>query len=148
MDSIVYRIEWKGKGPFWLDGQTEEIEKACKKIAKPEKKMMWECDTFIDYYLANATSPHDYNKMSECLCRGQVGMYKFGFNSIDALMYSLGFKERLYVKQFMGLFETGHFKVRACLVEWVDYHKTETLYLASSEQLVEEASTAKQFLNM
>ena len=146
MDSIVYRIEWKGSGPFWFMKTREEIEKTCKKIARPGKRdAKWYPDDFLSCYISSAPGPYDYPAMDSYLSMSPDGTYKFGFNSIQCLITQLALYKEFYEKQFKGLFKTGFFKVRAYLVEYVAYHETETLFVARTTQLLEEASTWEEF---
>jgi len=143
MDALVFRIEWKDKGPFWDDTNSSEIEAQCRKITKDHRiKTFFECVTFLSHYVTYAPNPHEHRVMEEYLCLDRhTGVVGFGFNSVKILHEQLGLGESLYELQFKSLFKTGYFKVKAYLAQCIAYNETETMFRRSTAQLVEEASS-------
>jgi hypothetical protein len=141
-------MEWKDSGPFWDPNTLRELRKHCKRVSPNDLARSNEREeTFPDYYVYNAPSPYVRPKMDNYLSMSPEGTYQFGFNSKDSMMTALGLEYELYLVQFKELFKTGFFSVKAYLVEWVDFTRTETMFIAKSKQLIDQVFTWDDFVN-
>lgn len=143
---LAWRIEWKGKGPFWCSKSSAEVIRHARK-ATPLWKLepaLEAAPTFLEYYCAHASCPYDHPTMEYLLSREMIGIggrtYGFGFESEEQMHEALGLNAHAtYRRQFDALLKGPYpFAVRAYLVRALACHDGEVLFRWDQAQLLEE----------
>lgn len=145
---LAFRIEWRGKGPFWEAQGFRELVRACRKATPEWKTLDLPCSSFVEYYCSMADSPYDHPAFEWHLSRRpeSSSRYGFGFVSRQALETALGLDYPAYRTQFETLLERDHrFSVVARLVPTVAESKTELLFRWDKSEIVEIVQSKAAF---
>lgn len=148
-DTVAFRIEYKGTGPFWNSRVAQFLSRKCRQVAPEWKSFDEICESFLEYYCFHADSPHDHAGFAWHLDRGTKEL-RFGFSSMKALFEECGIRKfDLYEKQLRGLLDTvPGFCVRAYMVEPLAQSRSEILFQENTAVCLEEATSWTQLLSL
>jgi hypothetical protein len=136
-EAIVFRLSYKGKGPFYEAKIFNEVVRESRKIT-PEWAKELEISSWIEYYCAHAPSPYDNEKMDYILSRDSKNEdFLFGFASLHGLQLLLGLDKALYNKQFNDLLKKKVLVLTAYLVNVYAENEHEVMFRKDTCEFVE-----------
>ncbi len=147
--TLAFRVEWNGRGPFWQDKTLTELVRHCRKLTPHWKQHDSPSSTFLEHYCAMADSPYDNKDFDRHLSRlpDNDCSLGFGFLSVQGLREAFSLEVALYQEQFQLLLErTTAFRVRAYSCLPLALSATEVLFRWSSAELLDEAASWQQVL--
>lgn len=150
-EQLLWRIEYKDKGPFSTDAIFKEIQSKIIHLGPAADK----CDTtFLNIYDQRTRPPSmvkEFRPYADDLIGNQA--LRFGFNSKEILEDEFGISEeyvsnhRVWFRQFASLmYYDPNFKVKVYLANPIVFNKTESIFDINQSELVETIDNIETFM--
>ena len=151
-EQLLWRIEYKDKGPFSTDAIFKEIQSKIIRLGPSADK----CDTtFLNVYDQHTSPPsmvEEFRPYVDYLFENQA--LRFGFNSKEILEDELGISEeyvsndRIWFRQFASLmYYDPNFKVKVYLAKPIVSSRTESIFDINQSELMEIIDNIEVFMN-
>lgn len=153
MDTLAYRLEYQNQGPF----SSEDIFRAIRKsILKHGPDYDGYGTTFLNYYDQRSIQPMFVPSIKALLDRSNLkGELRFGFDSKEVMEESFGIDrdEERYNKNFLHQFQNflnqdESVCIRVYLVKPLEKANNEVVYRYGDSELLAEAKTYQEFLQL
>lgn len=122
-------------GIFSSNVEFARLNKAILRNCQPG---IYQCPTFLDFYMKTVDCPANILSISRLLYKHPYGTFKFGFKYQAAVEKSFGLHYPKYADQYKYALESGLLIRRNFAVEVAAETDTEAMYYASSAVLLEE----------